>query len=85
MVSGNTSIRLSQVPLTAYAVVTNLDTFCIIINPRHTDGCLLRIVDPADVLAIVNVGIGEGGVATLVDVSGEAGDLNQYKFTILWN
>lgn len=67
--SGKTSIRFSQVPDTAYPVQTNFDTFCIIIKPRQTDGCLRT--DGGGV--ITELVVGEGGESA--EVSGDGGEL----------
>lgn len=66
-VSGNISIKFSQVPETAYAVQTNFATFCIITNPRQTDGCLRAEGGGA----IIDTGFGEDGERA--DVSGDGG------------
>jgi len=60
-------MRFSQLPDTAYAVQTNLATFCIITKPRHTEGCL-RVEGGI----LVGTGdTGETGETGIVESSGE--------------
>lgn len=70
-------MRLSHVPETAYAVETNFATFCIMMNPRHTEGCL-RILERR--------GVGEGDNMGDVrdEVSGDGGEeLKNKKYLLI--